>query len=126
MKCVISGSFRKFYNDIAKLAGEFESRGMKVLSPKISRVKNPGEDFIILESDETSDIKELEQQHLNAIQEANFLYVYNPDGYLGQSTTLEIGYALGLGKPVYAFEKPSDETLSRFVEKRSVNLFFPK
>ena len=36
---------------------------------------------------------------------ADVVFVFNQDGYAGNSTTLEIGYAVALGKPIYAFSK---------------------
>ncbi len=119
MKCVISGSFRRFYDGIAKTAEQFNTCGIKVLSPKISRVVDPNEEFVLLESDTTSDIKTLEQNHLDAIKHADFLYVYNPEGYIGMSAIMEMGWTLALHKPVFALERPSDLVLAQFVKIKS-------
>ncbi len=119
MKCVVSGSFKKFYDGIIKTIEEFERCGAKVLSPKVSRIINAGEEFALLESDTTKNIKVLEKKHLDAIRESDFLYVYNPEGYIGTSATMEIGWALSLDKPVFSLQKPSDLVLAEFVKVKS-------
>lgn len=40
---------------------------------------------------------------------ADVVFIYNQDGYIGNSTTLELGYAVALGKPVYALCSDSTE-----------------
>jgi nucleoside 2-deoxyribosyltransferase len=35
--------------------------------------------------------------------------VYNKDGYIGNSTTLEIGYAVACDKPIYSLEEDNEE-----------------
>lgn len=114
---VISGSFRKHIQGIQEKIREFEALGISVLSPKASKVINPKEEFAILETDDTAEPKTLEQRHLDAIYESDALYIYNPDGYLGASATMELGWALALGKPVYAKETPQDFTLKLFSGK---------
>lgn len=49
-------------------------------------------------------LKKFCQEHFTAIDDANGLYVINPGGYIGTLVTVEIGYALGRGKPVYYTE----------------------
>lgn len=44
---------------------------------------------------------------------ADVVFVFNKNGYAGNSTTLEIGYAVALGKPIYALN--ADEELCRHV-----------
>jgi len=67
MKCVICGSFRKFYAEVVKTISIFEHRGIKVLSPTKSKIINPGEPFVILESDQSLDIRAIELKHLDEI-----------------------------------------------------------
>jgi hypothetical protein len=42
--------------------------------------------------------------HFARIQKANICLMINPDGYLGYSSSLELGYAVSLGKLVIALE----------------------
>ena len=120
MKCVVSGSFRKFYSEIVDFVDELEKCGVEVLSPEKSRPLNPGGEFIVLESDATDDVEIIEKDHLNAISECDFLYLYNPGGYTGKSAVMELGWALAMGKPIYSLEKPDDIVLEKFTEIKSI------
>lgn len=63
-------------------------------------------------------MKKLCQDHFEAIDNSEALYVINPDGYIGTLVTVEIGYALGKGKPVYYSEAANTldlDSLSRGV-----------
>lgn len=111
----ISGSFNKYLNQIRQKILEFEREGIEVLSPKLSRPISNKSGFIILESDEGSP-REIELKHLKAISRSDFLYIVNPDGYIGKSVALEIGYALSKNIPIYSLEKPNDYVLSFFVK----------
>ena len=111
---VVSGSFRRFFPEISKTVLTFESLGMVVLSPAASEVTNPDEEFAILKTDKTRDPKVLEQGHLDAITKADALYLYNPEGYLGDSSKMELGWAIALGKPVFCKEMMTDATLKFF------------
>jgi len=60
----------------------------------------------------------LTHDHFYKIQMADVVFIYNKDGYVGNSTTLEIGYAVAAGKPIYALN--SDEELCRHVLFRDI------
>jgi len=111
---VVSGSFRKHFEGISRVIKEFENLGIQVLSPKPSKVMNPEHKFI---TDDTDDPKTLEQRRLDAIEKADTLYIYNLDGYIGASATLELGWAIALGKPIYSKEQSKDFTLKFFSGK---------
>jgi NTP pyrophosphatase (non-canonical NTP hydrolase) len=114
LSIVISGSFRCYFDGISETVKAFEALGVDVLSPKASKVINPGEEFAVLETDDTSDPQTLEQRHLDAITAADALYLYDPDGYIGDSSKMELGWAIALGKPVFCKELVADSTLKFF------------
>lgn len=114
LSIVISGSFRRYFDGISKTIKAFEAMGIDVLSPKASKVINPGEEFAVLETDDTDDPKTLEQRHLDAIAAADALYLYDPDGYIGDSSKMELGWAIAIGKPVFCKELVADSTLKFF------------
>ena len=60
----------------------------------------------------------LTHDHFYKIRLADVVFVFNQDGYIGNSTTLEIGYAVALGKPIYALD--TDEELCRHVLIREI------
>ncbi len=111
---VISGSFRRHYVEIKVAIKTFESLGITVLSPRASEIINPGEDVAVLATDDTKDPKTLEERHLDAIYAADALYFCNPGGYLGASATLELGWAIALGKPIFSSDEPADAMLKHF------------
>jgi len=117
LSVVVSSSFRKHFEGISRVVKEFEKVDIQVLSPKPSKIINPKHEFVILETDDTDDPKTLEQRRLDAIEKADALYIYNLDGYIGASATLELGWAIALGKPIYSKEESKDFTLKLFSGK---------
>ncbi len=117
IKIVVSGSFRQHYKGICDVIHSFEQLGIEVLSPKSSNMLNPKEEFVFLETDETKCPIELEQQHLDAICKADALYLFNPDGYVGLSSGMEVGWAFALRIPVYAKEECVDAAFRYFVQR---------
>jgi hypothetical protein len=111
---VVSGSMRKNYKGMVKTIREFENNGVSVLSPRVSEVINPGETFALLKSDRTKIPKRLEQSHLDAIDSANALYVYNPRGRIGQSAGYEIAWARKAGIPIFVKKALATDSIYRF------------
>jgi len=115
VSATISGSFNKYLDQIQQKILEFEREGIEVLSPKLSTPSSRKGGFLILKSDEGTP-QEIEWKHLDAISQSDFLYVVNPEGYIGKSVALEIGYALSKNVPIYSLEKPKDHVLSLFIK----------
>lgn len=82
------------------------------MSPRFSDPKNPGEEFVVFDGEEDASPVELERYHLDAITKSDALIVCNPDGYVGASAMIEIGYAQSLGKRVIFIEKPQEFMLN--------------
>lgn len=106
-KCSVSGSFRKNLDSINRAIDKFRSNGIQVLSPGAGEAADEEGEFIILEDDEGGP-NEIEKRHMKAISESHFLYVVNPGGYVGPSTTGEMGFAYASGVPVFLLEPPED------------------
>ena len=91
---VVAGSMRKYKEQLDKAIDGFRNSGVKVLAPERSEAINPGEEFILLA---TNDPKEpwhkIEIEFLKQIRDADFLYVANITGYVGQSAATEMAYA---------------------------------
>lgn len=115
MKVTISGSFRKFYNEICRTYDIFEQNGITVLSPKKSRIINPDDEFIFLETDSGKFVRETEDKHLESIGKSNFVYIVNPNGYIGDSVKFEMGYAHAHRKPIYSSDAIDDLVLKEYV-----------
>ena len=61
----------------------------------------------------------LTHDHFYKIRMADVVFVYNKDGYIGNNTTLEIGYAVALDMPIYALSE-KDGDLCRSVLFREI------
>jgi NTP pyrophosphatase (non-canonical NTP hydrolase) len=93
---------------------ECAERGVGVLSPRSNEATNDAEHFILLRGDRGKP-KEIESFHLQAIRKSDFLYVVNPGGYIGPSTTMEVGYALALSVPIFCLDSPTESILAMFM-----------
>lgn len=120
-KVVICGSFRRDPAGIARLFRELETNGCRVLSPLTLDFSDTSSDFVTAKNDETFSVRELERFHLRAIREADFVMLHAPGGYVGISTSFELGYAVATGKPVFSKDSLNDVMLqSQFATKSSV------
>lgn len=86
----LCGSMR-FYKHILGKAEELTFQGWIVLSPFVT---------IAPEFQISGDKLMLDEIHFAKIDKAEAIYVVNPDGYIGESTRREIGYAREQGKRV--------------------------
>jgi len=105
---VLSGSFRNHIDYILKIKKQFKKQGVCVLSPRFVNPKNPGEVFVIFTGEEGLTPLELERYHLNSIKSSDALVICCPQGYVGASAMIEIGYAHALGKRIIFTEKPNE------------------
>jgi len=108
----LSGSFRKHLNYILEVKNKLESGGVIVLSPRFVKPKNPNEEFVVFQGEEGLSPLELERYHLNSIKNSDALIVCDPNGYVGASALLEIGFANALGKRIIFIEKPEEFILN--------------
>lgn len=116
LQTAISGSF-KFKPEIDALHDEFADYGIAVLEPTKGWQPLPFgsiimPDFRPLPVERGMSIDAIEQRFLDAIKKSDFSYVYNPESYIGLSAALEMGFAIGEGKPIYAKETPDFLELS--------------
>lgn len=108
----ISGSFRKHLNYILNIKKMLEAYGTKVLSSRFTEPKNPGEKFVVFAGEEGLSPLELERYYLDSISKSDALIVCDPDGYVGVSALIEIGFANAIGKRVIFVEKPEEFMLN--------------
>lgn len=108
----ISGSFRKHLSEIVEAKDMLEKSGTKVLSPRFTKPKNPGEEFVVFTGEEGMTPLELEQHHLDSILKSDALIVVCPKGYVGASALIEIGYANNSEKRIIFTEKPEEFMLN--------------
>lgn len=87
----ICGSL-KFQKEMMEEAQKLAFEGNCVLTPV----------YPVLEDIEITkeQVKFLKEEHFKKIELSDFIYVLDKDGYMGESTKLEIDYAVSLGKNV--------------------------
>lgn len=112
MKSVVICGSRKFKSEVRKFARGLEKAGVTVYTPYHHSGKKEWENL-------SDDYKKfialgLTHDHFYKIKTADVVFIYNKGGYAGNSTTLEIGFAVALGKPIYALSD-KDEELCRKV-----------
>ena len=112
---VLSGTYRKDFESLKRTYEEFRDLGCTILSPSNVTIVNEEDGFVYMRGEETESPEKIESRHLAAIQKANFVWLHTPEGYVGPTAALEIGFANAVGVPVYAKELPTDKILQSFV-----------
>ena len=115
LKVTVSGSFRRHMTEIYEAVSEFVDRGATVLSPADPRIVDQIGEFVFVASDRVRSIKMVEDRHLDCIRSSDFLWLVAPDGYVGQSASMELGYAIAHDVPIFCEHLPNDGTLRKYV-----------
>lgn len=109
----LSGSFRKFPEQLARDLEHFRDLDVTVLSPQSAVILSSIDGFVTLQNDPLSSfasfsedsiplaMRFIENSHLRAIQQSDALWLVLPQGYCGPATAFEIGWALAHHVPVY-------------------------
>src|SRR5229473_1859497 len=111
LAATVSGSFHRHMERITAAVHELAALSIRVLSPADPRVVAKQGEFLFVASDRVRSVRLVQDRHLGSIQAADFLWLVSPDGYVGSSASMEIGYAAGAGIPVFALRAPADLTL---------------
>jgi hypothetical protein len=111
----VCGSFHRALPEIQSAVSELNDAGVRVLSPADPRVVDAFGDFMYVASDRLRAIKAVQSRHLAAVERADFVWLVAPDGYIGLSAAMEIGFATRCGTPVFTASAPADLTLRQYV-----------
>ncbi len=115
LKAAVSGSFHRHMEAINAAVAELASRSILVLSPADPRIVAAQGEFLFVASDRVRSVRLVQDRHLESVRAADFLWLVCPDGYVGQSASMEIGFAVHAGVPIFATRAPSDLTLREYV-----------
>ena len=113
----ISGSFHRHLNEIVSAVEGFRAQGVRVLSPSDPEVVDNIGPFLFVASDRHRSVRLVQDRHLASLCHSNFLWLVCPDGYVGQSASLEVGFAIARGLPIYSEHLPDDLTLRQYVDR---------
>jgi nucleoside 2-deoxyribosyltransferase len=107
MKSVVICGSRRYKSEIKRFANGLIKLGATVYAPYL----HEGKDERVKLSDQNKKFITLglTHDHMYKIKMADVVYIYNKAGYSGVSTTMEIGIALALGKPIYAYSNKDNE-----------------
>jgi hypothetical protein len=117
IKVTVSGSFTRHLVEIQRAVYEFKKRGIRVLSPEQPIVVDALDGFVFVASDRHRSVKLVQDRHLASIASSDFLWLETPDGHVGSSAALELGFAVASGTPVYSTSRPDDLTMQQYVSR---------
>ncbi len=117
MKSVVICGSRRFTEQIRAFANELKDKGIVVYEPYLhsggeewSHMSDYYKNFVLLG---------LTHDHFYKIRLADIVYIYNQNDYIGTSTTLELGFAVALGKPIYSYSLNDPDRARRVLLKQS-------
>jgi len=113
----VSGSFHRHLDGVYEAVKELKASGVDVLSPRDPRVVDARGEFLFVASDLVRSVYLVQDRHLRAIKASDFLWLVTPDGYVGQSASMEIGFAVANGIPIFGVDLPYDMTLRQYVRR---------
>jgi len=119
MKSVVLCGSRRFKPEIRKFARKLREKGVIVFEPYLHSGQEEWEHLSV-------DYKKfvalgLTYDHFYKIRMADVVFLYNKDGYCGNSMTLEIGYAVAMGKPIYALSDKDEELCRKVLIREAIS-----
>jgi len=111
----ICGSYHKHLVKMGHLIKECKKLGIEVLIPKYAVKKSSTNGFVYLKG-EMGTPKQLQEKNFDAIARSSFILVVDTHGYIGPSTSMEIGYAIAKGIPIFCTEPPEDFVFKLYTE----------
>ncbi len=115
IRCTLSGSFHRDIDGLRRVYYELARNGCQILSPHRLDFVDLSATFVRDKLEKTEGSSDLEKHHLKSIAQSNFLWIHAPDGYIGISTAMEIGYAIANKIPVFTSSNIQDEMLAELV-----------
>ncbi len=111
----ICGSYHKHLKKMHKLIKECRKLGIEVLIPKYAVKKSSTNGFVYLKG-EMGTPKQLQEKNFDAIARSSFVLVVDTKGYIGPSTSMEIGFAIAKGIPIFCTDPPEDFVFKLYTE----------
>jgi nucleoside 2-deoxyribosyltransferase len=118
MKSVVICGSRRYKDGARAFAAKLRAKGVVVFEPFF----NTNKDIDKLASDlKRYAFSGLTWHHFEFIRKADVVFIYNKDGYMGNSATMELGAAAVLGKPIYALEEDKTEACRNVLIDEVIN-----
>jgi NTP pyrophosphatase (non-canonical NTP hydrolase) len=116
LTAVVCGSFRRNPEALRQDYEALVASGCKIISPRDLNFVAEEDGFMLAAHEVDVDPCEIEDLHLQAMERAHVIWMHVPNGYLGNSAILELGYAHALGLTVFASTIPDDQILAQLVD----------
>ena len=113
---VLCGTYRKDPEGLRQTFDRLKDTGFSILSPSNPFIETEDHGFVYMRRESMQTPDKIENKHLDAIQQADFVWFFAPDGYVGPTGALEVGFARAAGVPVYTDTSLNDLTIKNFVE----------
>jgi len=113
---VLCGTYRKDPEGLRRTFERLKDTGFSVLSPSNPFIETEEQGFVYMRHESMQTPDKIEDKHLDTIQHADFVWFFAPDGYVGPTGALEVGFARASGIPVYTDTVLKDLTIKNFVE----------
>ncbi|MFA7284723.1 MAG: nucleoside 2-deoxyribosyltransferase [Candidatus Absconditabacterales bacterium] len=110
MKTVVLSGSMKFIQDIQNTLHSLQELGAQAQFPNGDNIVS-GEDLSMEQS------KQLALEHYEAIKQSDIVYFLTPNGYMGTSCKVELGYAIALNKTIIFSELTHDIALDCYAQQ---------
>lgn len=109
MKSVVVCGSKRYAKEMHRFCKELESLGVLVFEPSFS--DPPITEQAKIQSDFVTYkiFKGLTLEHFDWIRKSEACFIYNKDGYVGVSVTMEMAFASALSKPIFALEQETGD-----------------
>jgi NTP pyrophosphatase (non-canonical NTP hydrolase) len=114
-RVVLCGSFSRDPEGLVLAHKALLEAGCDVLSPLDPHFVTNVNGFALAAHEVGSEPAQVEQLHLKAIESASFVWLHAPEGYVGPSASLEVGFAHALGVAVFCEVLPTDPVIASMV-----------
>ena len=116
VKTVLSGSYRKYFNEMVQIKKYLENKGVDVLAPICNEALTPNDEFVLLLQDFVKHPRILQDSIFAKIRNSSFLVLCNFDGYIGNAAVFEMGYAASLGIQILSINEVVDPNLAAYCQ----------
>lgn len=114
-RVTVCGTFRRAREQLVADYEELLAAGCRVISPVDIQFVAEREGFVYASAERDDAPTVIEERHLEAMLAAEFIWLHAPDGYVGRSAAMELGFARAQGLDVFARTAPRDPAFRGFV-----------
>lgn len=114
-RVTVCASFHRDMKGLAQAIESLKRNGCEVLAPESIDFADLSLPVVKVRGEEHRTNREIEREHVRSIWASDFVWLHDPEGYVGLAGALEIGEADSRRIPIFALTKPTDETIREFV-----------